>query len=172
MTDDLRQRIADTLLRRAALRRSFWRAYRMSRYWRQRAETAERALAALNGPADEEPYDEANDHTYRDMVNAPLRPETIAALNKRLAAGDVPVIKVESRGGPAAACPTECDDDCDAACHEGHHVPWKRHHEVDSCLDGPAAEEQAGAALACVSSHCVGGEHVYMRSTDADGADE
>ena len=35
--------------------------------------------------------DEATNHTYRDKVNAPLRPETIAALNERLASGDYPV---------------------------------------------------------------------------------
>ena len=30
-------------------------------------------------------------------------------------------------------CPTECDDDCDAPCHESHEVLTKRMHPVDIC---------------------------------------
>jgi hypothetical protein len=30
-------------------------------------------------------------------------------------------------------CPTGCDDDCDAPCHESHQVTWKRMHPVDLC---------------------------------------
>jgi hypothetical protein len=28
-------------------------------------------------------------------------------------------------------CPTACDPDCEASCHEVHELPWKRTHEVD-----------------------------------------
>jgi hypothetical protein len=40
---------------------------------------------------------EAAAHSYRDKVNAPLRPETIAALNERLAAGNMPTVLVPRR---------------------------------------------------------------------------
>lgn len=33
-------------------------------------------------------------------------------------------------------CPTICDDDCDATCHEAHEVPWKRQHNVEGCING------------------------------------
>jgi hypothetical protein len=43
-------------------------------------------------------YDEVEAaRAYGDMVNAPLRPETIAALNERLASGDYPVTLVPRR---------------------------------------------------------------------------
>lgn len=42
-------------------------------------------------------YDETADHSYRDKVNAPLRPETIAALNARLVAGNMPTVVVPRR---------------------------------------------------------------------------
>lgn len=30
-------------------------------------------------------------------------------------------------------CPTFCDDDCEALCHEGHQVTWKRDHDLTVC---------------------------------------
>jgi hypothetical protein len=33
-----------------------------------------------------------------------------------------------SRDEVLTQCPTECDDDCTAACHEEHQVPIKRTH--------------------------------------------
>ena len=30
-------------------------------------------------------------------------------------------------------CPTECDDDCDAPCHEAHKPTWKRDHDPATC---------------------------------------
>lgn len=30
-------------------------------------------------------------------------------------------------------CPTLCDPDCDALCHEGHQVSAKRRHDADEC---------------------------------------
>jgi hypothetical protein len=30
-------------------------------------------------------------------------------------------------------CPTPCDDDCEAPCHEAHSVTWKRDHDVGEC---------------------------------------
>lgn len=30
-------------------------------------------------------------------------------------------------------CPSDCDPDCAADCHEEHAVPWKRHHEAAAC---------------------------------------
>lgn len=37
----------------------------------------------------------------------------------------------------AGECPTPCDDDCDALCHEGHQVGYKRDHEPgDHLKDG------------------------------------
>lgn len=49
------------------------------------------ALGALDDAGLLPEYDEANDHSHRDRVNAPLRPETIQVLGKRLASGDYPV---------------------------------------------------------------------------------
>lgn len=31
------------------------------------------------------------------------------------------------------ACPTPCDDDCDAGCHEHHNVIWRRDHQPEDC---------------------------------------
>jgi len=36
-----------------------------------------------------------------------------------------------------AVCPTECDDDCDAPCHEAHYVPWRRQHDPQNCPAAP-----------------------------------
>lgn len=33
-------------------------------------------------------------------------------------------------------CPTPCDDDCEALCHEGHQVPFKRTHDPEECENG------------------------------------
>lgn len=30
-------------------------------------------------------------------------------------------------------CPTMCDDDCEARCHEWHQPPFKRDHRPESC---------------------------------------
>jgi hypothetical protein len=30
-------------------------------------------------------------------------------------------------------CPTLCDDDCPALCHEVHEVDFNREHDVDTC---------------------------------------
>lgn len=30
-------------------------------------------------------------------------------------------------------CPTPCDDDCTAACHETHQVTRKREHDPETC---------------------------------------
>lgn len=30
-------------------------------------------------------------------------------------------------------CPTPCDDDCEAACHEAHLAPRLRDHDPDEC---------------------------------------
>lgn len=30
-------------------------------------------------------------------------------------------------------CPTPCDEDCFATCHEWHYVPWKRGHDPQQC---------------------------------------
>jgi hypothetical protein len=34
---------------------------------------------------------------------------------------------------PSSSCPTPCDDDCEAACHEWHYVHWKREHNPQAC---------------------------------------
>lgn len=34
---------------------------------------------------------------------------------------------------PRLSCPTECDDDCDVGCHEGHYLPFERLHDPDAC---------------------------------------
>jgi hypothetical protein len=39
----------------------------------------------------------------------------------------------EETPGPGYTCPTPCDDDCDAPCHETHQPDFKRHHPVDIC---------------------------------------
>lgn len=51
---------------------------------------------------------------------------TTAKREKRAATSAKATVQVE----PVAPCPTECDPDCDASCHEAHDVPWKRVHEV------------------------------------------
>lgn len=33
-------------------------------------------------------------------------------------------------------CPTPCDADCVAPCHEGHQVVWKREHQPKDCPSG------------------------------------
>jgi hypothetical protein len=43
-----------------------------------------------------------------------------------------PRVTEETRG-LGYTCPTGCDDDCEAICHEGHQVPWKRMHPVEIC---------------------------------------
>lgn len=30
-------------------------------------------------------------------------------------------------------CPTICDPDCEAICHESHEVRWKREHQPEQC---------------------------------------
>ncbi|GAI15862.1 unnamed protein product, partial [marine sediment metagenome] len=30
-------------------------------------------------------------------------------------------------------CSSDCDPDCDVDCHENHAVPWRRHHDPDTC---------------------------------------
>lgn len=30
-------------------------------------------------------------------------------------------------------CPTPCDDDCTAGCHEAHQPKWKRDHDPMAC---------------------------------------
>lgn len=44
-------------------------------------------------------------------------------------------------------CPSDCDDDCDVACHEGHHVPWKRQHDPEACPGTPAPRDAELEAL-------------------------
>ena len=39
---------------------------------------------------------------------------------------------------PESYCPTPCDDDCDADCHEWHEVAYKREHDPYTC---PGATE-------------------------------
>jgi hypothetical protein len=38
-------------------------------------------------------------------------------------------------------CPTPCDPDCVAACHEGHQPRWKRSHEPADCVASRQASE-------------------------------
>lgn len=70
------------------------------------ADYARRGLDALDGvdplglagPTREELAEELDSaDRYADMVNAPLRPETIAAIAERIKAGDLPVRKVRAR---------------------------------------------------------------------------
>lgn len=39
----------------------------------------------------------------------------------------------EETPGSGYTCPTSCDDDCDAPCHESHQVLAKRMHPVEIC---------------------------------------
>jgi hypothetical protein len=39
----------------------------------------------------------------------------------------------EETPGPGYTCPTPCDDDCEAPCHEAHAADIDRHHPVDLC---------------------------------------
>lgn len=32
-------------------------------------------------------------------------------------------------------CPTPCDEDCEAICHEGHVVVYRREHDPDECAN-------------------------------------
>jgi hypothetical protein len=41
----------------------------------------------------------------------------------------------------ASECPTACDPDCVAACHEGHQPRWKRSHEPADCTASRQASE-------------------------------
>lgn len=49
---------------------------------------------------------------------------------------DRPVIEL---GMQYQGCPTACDDDCDAVCHEGHQIERKRWHSVEWCQQMQAA---------------------------------
>lgn len=42
---------------------------------------------------------------------------------------------------PQPVCPSDCDADCDVACHENHAVPWKRHHDPNTCPSGNGAPD-------------------------------
>jgi hypothetical protein len=41
----------------------------------------------------------------------------------------------------AQICPTDCDDDCEAPCHEDHQPNYRRNHQSDQCpsADRPPA---------------------------------
>jgi hypothetical protein len=54
--------------------------------------------------------DEADDHSYREKVNAPLRPETIQAIADRIKSGDFPVRKVKPREHGVAAPATQASE--------------------------------------------------------------
>lgn len=41
----------------------------------------------------------------------------------------------------AYRCPTPCDSDCEARCHEGHEVSYKQRHNVAECQARRAAAE-------------------------------
>lgn len=40
----------------------------------------------------------------------------------------------------AQICPTDCDDNCDAPCHEWHQPTYRRDHRPDEC---PSVERHA-----------------------------
>lgn len=44
-------------------------------------------------------------------------------------------------GFGAYRCPTLCDDDCEARCHEGHEVSYKQRHDVAECQARSAGAE-------------------------------
>jgi hypothetical protein len=43
-------------------------------------------------------------------------------------------------------CPTLCEDDCEAACHEGHRVYWRREHRPEDCPSNYATRRRAEEA--------------------------
>jgi len=57
-----------------------------------------------------------------DRIHRSLPPQVQREIVERLKARQEPTV-----------CPSECDDDCEAPCHEEHAVPWKRHHDPQDC---------------------------------------
>jgi hypothetical protein len=55
------------------------------------------------------------------------------------------ILAIDGVAAPATRasepCPTPCDPDCVAACHEGHHPRWKRSHEPADCVASRQASE-------------------------------
>jgi hypothetical protein len=57
-----------------------------------------------------------------------------------LTPGQLGELKRISGYGDPYRCPTLCDDDCEALCHEGHEVGYKQRHDVAECEKRCAAE--------------------------------
>jgi hypothetical protein len=68
----------------------------------------------------------------------------------------------------ALVCPTPCDDDCEAFCHESHNVGYKRTHWPEDCPGHPlraalaAAEAERDAYKAAVSDETGEGIRLWM----------
>lgn len=77
-----------------------------------------------------EPSSTARDDDQPEPLTADPRPVDTERLARLREVGHAPEPPV---------CPTICDDDCDARCHEWHQVTAKRSHIADSCQhpDGP-----------------------------------
>lgn len=56
----------------------------------------------------------------------------------------------------ALACPTPCDEDCDAACHEEHDPVHKRQHEPWRHSELNRLQERAAAVEALLTSGPIG----------------
>jgi hypothetical protein len=96
----------------------------------------------------------------RSVVNA-------AAEHRREAESDyeADVAQAERRG---QGCPTPCDLDCAAICHEVHEVSFKRDHSPEDCRATQIAEaERRGAlkALRWFEGNTNGANHAVLATT-------
>lgn len=71
-------------------------------------------------------------------------------------------------GKDAMRCPTSCDDDYDAPCHEVHQVRWWRDHEPARCQSDPSAARANALVRAFVlrDFHATWDEVILRRASD------
>lgn len=98
--------------------------------------------------------------TRRDAYTGPWSdPEHDA----RLSAENAPfmALQAETEAWAPHTCPTACDPDCDAACHEVHAVRWRRTHNVADCEERAHADSAGmpGTTRGSIWESCMGLPH-------------
>lgn len=61
-------------------------------------------------------------------------------------------------------CPTACDDDCTAKCHEGHYVLGNRQHDPAVCEDGMCEDAKQAAEIMQASQDQFKAKHGYNQN--------
>jgi len=80
-----------------------------------------------------------------------------AEIDRRLADCDARGIR---RGGKRTLllCPSECDENCTAICHESHQVDYKREHDVVTC-PGVVGDDVVRECAYLSAFHAIIDEH-------------